>query len=432
MTLSRRALGRDSLWLGGARFLAPALARWRAEAMGIDVSSSRLLVLTFGNGWGNQRMSRQGSTLDTSVRTATDWDMPSNLAALGAYKNRLSIIRNLNNPFGKGLHGSGWSTLSVAPTDGRSPGGISFDRFMAKEIGKNDPFSSIALGISPKKGMPALSTSADGFRRPYPALASPLVAFEKIFGAAKAGSFETENALLDAVSADVKKIRSSLAGPEQSKLDQYVEGIGSIGKQLVARKKILEQRGQPPAPKASYTLGLDKAVMQAHFEVAGLALAYGLTRVAHISLMGFNDHNAGWASLGFPEDAHEQIAHVSGVSAEYSANAYNSIVQFQAKELAALIARLATVKENEKPLSERLTVVWLNSAGGKHHDGGNTHPCVVLGPSQGKLRLGRYVDLKEKTKTVSELFLAVAQSCGSAATSFGAPEACKEPLSELL
>jgi Protein of unknown function (DUF1552) len=432
MPLSRRRLLRNASSLGAAGFLAPALAQFRAEAEGVNDDRPLLLVLTFGNGWGHQGMSRAGTTLDTTVRSKTDWDLPTNLSPLLPHKNRLSIIRNLKNPFGKTLHGSGWSTLSVMPTDGRTPGGISIDRLVARETAKDSAFPSLALGISVKPGKPAVSASADGFGRPYPAFASPVDAFNRLFGAAGGSSLQAEQSLLDAAASDVRALRSTLGPSERQKLEQLVESYDAVQGQTLARAKIIAERGVPAKPTVGVSVGLDKALIRSHFEVAATAMAYGLTRVVHLSLLGFDAHNAGWDSLGFPGDAHEMVAHMQNVPAGFSTETYNAVVKFQAQELATFLSRLGQVSPFGRPLSDRLTVLWLNAGGGKHHDGGNTHPCVVLGPTSGPLQMGRYVDLPVNQKSISEAFLAISKACGAKIDVFGSPDHCKEPLSELL
>ncbi len=432
MTLSRRRLGVLASNLGRAAFLGPLLHRFRSEADGLQSAPWPLLVVTFGNGWGHQGMARIGTTLDTAVRSATDWDLPSTLKAFEPFKSRVSILRNLGNPFGGSLHGSGWSTLTVADTDGRTPGGISIDRLVALQMGKDDAFPSLSLGIGTAAGRPAVTTSADGFRRPFPAIASPEVAFATLFGFAVDGGLGPEQALLDSARQDIRRLQSQLAGSERQKLEQMLQSFESIGKQSDARRRVLLEKGVPPPLTLSYRLGLDKDVIGAHFATAAAAMQFGLTRVVHISLLGFDAFNAGWDSLGFPGDAHENVAHVSGVTAEYSTKAYHAVVQFQAAAIARFIEQLSTVRVGGVALSERLTVLWLNSGGGKHHDGSSTHPCVVVGPQSGLLKMGRYIDYPLRTQTVSEVFLAVAQNCGVKIDVFGDPRFCAGPLPGLL
>jgi hypothetical protein len=431
MKTSRRAFLERFSSLGAGSFLLPPLALWANEALGIDPAPRNpLLVLTFGNGWAHQGADhRNGATLDTVVRSETDWDLPTNLEALRAYKQRLSIVRKLTNPFSARLHGSGWSTLTVQKTDGRLPGGLSIDRAIAKATGASDPFTSLALGISHKPGIPAACASADGLNRPFPAVSSPLQAFDMLFGSDGLASIDGELALTNAALSQAREVRKKLAGPEAVKLDQYLSSIDEVARQLTGRKTTIAARGVPPKLTLTYKPGLEREVMQGHFEIARLALTFGFTRVVHISLLGFNDHNAGWNSLGFPGDAHEYVAHAAA-GKEYATNCFNAVVQFQAQELARLLSGLSQSTEGGQPLSDRLSVLWLNSAGGKHHDGANFHPVVLLNHAASKLRSNVYIELEQR-RPISELFLSVAQSVGAPLTTFGDPAYCDGPLGVL-
>jgi hypothetical protein len=425
MNAKRRAFLRRLGSLGAASFLTTPLSLLADEQ---TEARNLLLVLTFGNGWGHQGMDRRGQTLDTMIRSETDWDLPTNLEALRPQKDRLSIVRNLRNPFGGGLHGSGWSTLTVQPTDGRLPGGISIDRAIAGKVGMNDAFDSIALGIAAQAGRPPVCASADGIHQPFPAIASPTEAFNLLFGSEGVASLDAESLLNGAIASSIRDVRAKLAGPEAVKLDQYVSSIEAVANQQRARRASISIGGLPARPTLVYKPGLDKEVMRSHFDVARLAFAFGLTRVVHISLLGFNDHNAGWNSLGYAGDAHEYVAHVDAGPA-FSTACYNAVVQFQAQEIARLVAGLSNVIEKGVPLSTKLTVLWLNSGGGKHHSGSDSHPAVILNPVAAKLRNNVYVEMAGRP--ISELFLSVAQSVGANMMQFGHPDHCRGPLAAL-
>jgi len=173
-------------------------------------------------------------------------------------------------------------------------------------------------------------------------------------------------------------------------------------------------------------------MIRAHVDVIAHALAFGLTRVAHLSLLGFDAHNAGWDALGFGGDAHENLSHVSGYTAERATEAVRAVTKFKAGEIAYLMQRLQETAVGGRTLADSTVLLWVNSGGGKHHDGAGTHAAVLVGDGAGKLKTGRYLELPHQKHFISQVFLAVGQAAGVKADSFGDPKHCPGPLPALV
>lgn len=441
MHVARRKLLRGIGLGAGATFLSPLVSRLVSEAYGQAQNRLNLIVFTDGNGWGHQGMSRTGETLNTTVRSMDDWDLPEALAPLAPYKNRITIARPLFNPHDQNLHGNGWATLSVVNGDGHNPGGISLDRLVALSTGMMDPFPSIALAVALRKDRPPICNSSDGPRKPFPAIGHPLVAFTQMFGApgsnlaAVRAALQQEKSLLDGMAGDVDLARRALAGPERLKFDQLMESYRALERQMIERDAIFSKRPPPPAPAGGAALdklGLAPEVINAHADILANALSYGLTHVAHLSVLGNDAHNAGWGALGFPGDAHEDLSHISGGYDKPRATmAVMTITQFKAGVLARIAATLEKIPTGNGNLLDRTIMVWVNSGGGKHHDGYNTHPIVIIGGG-GKLKTNRYLEIPQMTRCISDAFLAVAQAMDVKVSVFGDPKHNKGPLPGLV
>ena len=431
--LSRRELAR-TLGLGGAAaLLGPLVGRLVSRARGEAPTRRLLFVLTDGNGWNHQG----GGDRDPALLDPSRADgLPAVLDPLAPLAEKVTVLRRLYNPHGRNLHGNGWATLSVAPSDHRHPGGVSIDRFVAREVGGDDPFPSVALGLSTRSDRAAVSTSADGPSRPFPAEASPARAFPRLFGAA--GSSEEalaalaeQRSVLDGLTDDVRRTESRLAGPERAKLEQMLGSLRDLEGQLAGRAAALMDRGVPGAPGESEA-GLRGETVRDHVEVAAHAYAYGLTRVVHLSIFGRDAHNVGWGFLGFPGDAHESVAHVGhGYDRDRSTEAYEAIIRFKAAEIAHLFGRLAAEEDGDGTLADRAVALWVNSGGGKHHEGTSHIPLVLVGDAGGALRGGGQLRYGGGEVCVSQVFLSVARAMGSRAEVFGDPEHCPGPLADL-
>lgn len=438
MLPTRRSLLRG-LSLGAATgFLSPVMRSLTQEARGAEPARKNLFVLTAGNGWGHQGMERNSPLLSpTNIRSPSDWDIADVLKPMEPLKARLSVCRPLKNPFDRNLHGNGWATLSMMRGDGANPGGVSVDRYVAlNSIAAKDPFPSVALGVALRDSSPPACASCDGPRKPYPAIGRPLVAYETLFGSA-AGQGDAEkvlaarDSLLDGMVADVERARQRLAGEQRLKLDQLLDSYRALENQLAAKRLILSKLTPPAAPSEKQNaLGLNVEAIRAHVDIAAHAVAFGLTHVVHLSVLGFNDHNAGWGALGFEGDAHENVAHVSGYTKEKSTAAYQAILTFEAELVARFYQTLAQFKTGDSLVSDNTFALWVNSAGGKHHDGGDTHAVVMVTDTSGSVKGGQFLD--KGGHTVSEAFLPVINAMGVKTDVFGDPAYCKGPVPGLV
>ncbi|MDX2053984.1 MAG: DUF1552 domain-containing protein [Polyangiaceae bacterium] len=443
-SISRRSFQR---WLGlgaAGALLAPLTRRLLAEAEGAAVAAPRFFVFTDGNGWGHQGMSRNAELLNTTIRSPTDWDVPNCLQALAPYRSELSIVRGLYNSHDGSQHGSGWATLSHMPKPAQGgPGGISIDRLVAQTLGAADPFSSIALGLSEfgRLDSPAECASADGEGQPFPAFNTPVRAFANIFGngvpmADQGGAIsllQRDKSLLDAACAETERLEKTLVGFERQKFQQMVTSCRGLEGRLTSRISTLGTATTPTAPAIALDrTGLDPEVIRGHVDVAIQAFALGMTHVAHLSVFGMDAHNDGWGFLGIPGDAHEDLMHGTKPYTQGHTECVRLIADYKARELAYFWGKLKEIPEGNGTMADSTVLIWVNSGGGKHHDGHDYNPIVILGNAAGKLQAGKFIEYGIYQRSVSDVFLSVAQALGVQAQSFGAPEDSKGPIGELL
>ncbi|MEM9187602.1 MAG: DUF1552 domain-containing protein [Myxococcota bacterium] len=409
-----------------------------AQGQGAEPKGRRLVVLTDGNGWGHQGMQRRGEPLDTTVRSPDDWDLPVCLSPFGPVASEVTIVRRLHNRGGGGLHGNGWATLSAVPPIANGPGGVSFDRWVAGEVHAEDPFPSVALGVTHKRDRAPVCTSADGPRRPFPAIASPLDAYEVLFGGDRDDlsaeqRLAEERSLLDGAIEDVDRARAELAAPERRKFDQLLDSFRGLERELGRRQEILGGNAIPPLPQGDLEArGLAPDVIRAHGSILAHAIGLGLTSVGHLSLYGLDAHNAGWGGIGYGGDAHESLMHLEGYTRERATEAVTEIARFKAAELMHIRNVLASFPEGDGTVADQTVFVWINSGGGKHHDGRDWQIVVTIGRPGGGFQAGRYIEAnRSERETINQVLLAVGQGLGVEHDVFGRPEDCPGPLAEL-
>jgi Protein of unknown function (DUF1552) len=405
-------------------FLYSAVQSLRQEASADNVRPQRVIFFVDGNGWGHQGHLRDSETLAVTPRSETDWDLPAVLSPLLPFQKELNVMRRFSNGTGRNLHGNGWGTLSsTASLDGNQrPGGVSIDRHLGRALFAGDAFPSLVFALSERSGSAPICCACDGPGQVAPAFTSPLRAWQTLFGSVGDGNADVvkatagERSLLDSVCNDIVNARKTLAGPEAQKLDQLLTSCRDFEQQLAKKLAILEKQGVPvpPSGKIEGMSGLKKELIRAQTELSIQALSFGLTHVVHLSMMGFDAHNAGWGDIGVPGDAHENIAHMkvaNWVRADYD-NAILKVFQFKSAELAYLWQRLKSIPEGGGTMADNSLVVWINSGGGKHHNGNDYIPVVTLGTLGGRVRAGRYLNYPFKERKMGDFFTGLAHAMG--------------------
>jgi uncharacterized protein DUF1552 len=415
-------LGAGSHLLGGIfKSLLP-------EALGASSLRKRLTLFTGANGFLEKFYT-------CASRTETDFDLSPVFQPVAAYKAKMVIASKFFNPFSKALHGNQHATLTVKEStkpgvaqERGPPGGISIDRLLAREIGSGDAFSSTASGRG-------ICVSADGPGQSFPSIGSPGQAFDTWFGggAAPAGgglpagdglevNFARKRSFLDVLRADIGRMNARLAGTERAKLDQYLESLRTLEQQLAQRGMAGAgcQKGARPADGAN--LG---DTLTAHVDVVLAAQRCGLTRVSHVLFEGMEGPHIVYNWLQDPRNHHDDH-HASDTPILLK------IATWWFTTIGRMVSGLANTPEGNGTMLDNSLVVFINTCGGTHHRGQETHPVVMFGSAGGALRTGRYLTYPQGQRCMSDFYVSLANMFDVPLTTFGDPSVCKGPLPGLV
>lgn len=433
MSRDRRDLLRRMGLGAAAGLLGPLAHGLRAEAQGAP-AKKRFILFTAGNGFIER-------SYTCTARSETDFDLNPVLEPLAPHRKDLLVVSKLYNPFDKALHGNQWATLSVVPSPDQKarqfrgpPGGISIDRLIGTKLYSGDPHPSTAIGLYYEGKF--LSTSADGPGKPFPALGNPVKAYATYFGNAalpEAGPMPAADDLLaqsrsvlDLVRGDVARLQGRLAAPERAKLDQFTESLRGVERQLT---EIVRARSagtcQPTMPgQDAFGGGLTPPVMSAMVDLTFSLHLCNMTHVSHISYLGFEAPFVRAAWLGDTVGWHNL----------HHQNKYDIIQKLDRyiiEKVAQMADNLARAQEGGGRMLDRAVVAFLNTCGGRHHTGHDSHAVVLVGGG-GALRTGRYLQFPLKQRCMSDLYVPMANAVGLPITTFGAPEHFKGPLPGVL
>ena len=315
-----------------------------AEAAG-DAPPLRFVTLYHPHGiaaelWGMQTADQQtplanGATESTnfSLTFANSILQPFDDAATygKSFKDKILILEGVDLMSNANGHDSAGTILTGSRIDSSAtkPMNSSLDQFLAVEqkLGASTAVTSIALGVGndDTKSGSTLSYGVGGAA--LPKIIDPVQAFNTLFGnfvapndsaaqAALAKQQAQGKSILDFIRGDIGRLRPRLATPEQNKLDQHLDALNDLEKQITAVSQMGSAQCMPVKPDATKFPKLKQynggepyfdAITDAHMALIAQAFACDITRFATLYM---NDLSYAGNPLNLPTDNHGSVAHV--------------------------------------------------------------------------------------------------------------------------
>ena len=440
--LMTRRSALKGLTLGaGASLLGPVLAQLTAQAAGAP-ARQRFVFVVQSNGIDPNHIIPSGLAVrkdkelpgnDSAIEMAlAGRELPAAIADLAPFSERLTLLRGLSgrsSEGGTGGHSTNHGALGCYPGS-QGPMAQTIDCALGEAL--PSIVQNVGLGILKKPDQTLnYQISASGAGKAMPIQCDPEQAFRGLFGSVVGGqnraAFDRRTNLLDFMRDDVKRARTSLAGEERAKLDDYLGSFESLylrqGKIDAIKPAMI---GALPRLDAQFAQPTEVNRLQAQFELGAAALIAGLTNVLTLTSGGGGQQYLAWPDLGIPIDGHE-IGHGKGVNGLTSADCFVKVRQYHCKLIAALAARLKSIPEGDGTMLDNTLIVYLSDSGEAHHPNLREWPVVLLGGLRGKLKPGgRFVQLpsygQKKHRTLSNLYLTLLQAAGKPRDKFGVPD----------
>jgi hypothetical protein len=371
-----------------------------------------------------------------------DFEFGPTLEPIAAFKNDVQIISGLahqNGTAGRdgpGDHARASATFLTGARPKKTSGedirvGISVDQLAASLVGHETRFPSLELSCD---GTRTSGNCDSGYScayqynlawrtatSPVTPESNPRLVFERLFGEGAASERSrnvaarqaAQKSILDFVMADAHTVARQLVPADRRKLDEYLEGVRAIERQ------VSRFAGPPPAvpdaklpdrPPPTYA---DHVRLLADMMV--LAFQTDSTRIATF-LLAHDGSNRSFPDLGVSEGHHE-LSHHQGDDERLKKIA--RIDRFYAEQLAYVLGRLRDVKESDgRSLLDHSMVVYASglSDGNRHrHD---DLPVILAGKAGGQLASGRHVKLPGE-QPMTNLYLTMLDLVGASQQSFG-------------
>jgi Protein of unknown function (DUF1552) len=355
----------------------------------------------------------------TPKTEGVDWEFTRTLKPLEAFRDRMVVISGLDQQQAAGHDGEVGGdhpracTAFLTGTHAKMTSGadihagVSVDQIAAREFGKHTQLASLEVGLESSEIVGACESaygcayydtvSWRNETTPLPMENRPRALFERLFGDGGTDpkvrlAIRTEDkSILDAVNADVKRLRGKVGGPDRAKVDQYLDAIRDVERRMtLAEKQDLKNLpvGVPPGAPEVFS---DYFKLMADLMV--LSWQTDMTRVITFQ-MGHEMSGRAYPELGFG-DAHHPCTHHQGDREKQEKT--TQINGLHTKMLAYYIGKLRDTKDGDGSLLDHSMVMY-----GAGLSDANLHlytdlSLVLIGGGDGTIQGGVHVRYPKRT-----------------------------------
>jgi hypothetical protein len=373
------------------------------------------------------------------------YDLPPELEAIAACKDRISILSGYNCPLdGKGnlAHQSGWQGIrSGAVRGGATVIGPSYDTFIADAIGQDTRFRSLEISGA---GDPKVSYSYRNISVVNPSEVDPAAFYARVFGPdfrdPNAADFKPDprvmvrQSVLSAIADKRQKLLSQVGAADRARLDEYFTSLRTVEQQIA-----MELR--KPEPNLACVAGTAPEHMDASHELSQvtkthdllarvmvMALACGQTRVFNVALSESNDtvYREG------QDRSHHQMSHEEPVDEKlgYQPITTSYVLDYM-KIWTNFVQLLDSVKEGDRTLLDNSLVFAHSDTNFAKTHAVDGIPMMLAGNAGGKIKSG--IHLPGNGDPVTRVALTIMQVAGVTVDKFGVDSLeTSKPLNALL
>ncbi len=340
----------------------------------------------------------------------TNYQMPSTLAPIARYREKMTIFSGLDHRGRNGHEGwKAWMTGSAA-------GSVSMDQLVAGHVGAHTRYSSIQLTCGTPPGDARLSYTKEGVALPM--VGRPSVLYQTLFRSDSDKSridylLEGNSSVLDGVLEEAQSLGRQVSQRDQKKLDEYLASVRDVEKKLQKQRAWL----QKPFPKSDYVLPQFDPVSpelaleceSVMYDLMALALTTDSTRVLTFLVPGWSQVfniegrrlSAGYHGLSHHGNEAKKIAD------------YNLIGQEHVKRFGLFLDKLNAHRDTDGQSLLDSTAVILGSGMGDSntHDNSNL-PTLVVG---GGFSHGKHCAIDRRasnSRRLGDFYLSLMQGYG--------------------
>jgi hypothetical protein len=307
--------------------------------------------------------------------------------------------------------------------------GPSIDHAIAKQL-KVAPFLFHPTGYSGNNLLNTFDDAGERVPNEYELRAS----FDKWFGSFMPPSTtpdpkallrkQADQAILDFLNDDAKRLRTRLAGPERLKMDAFIDGLNLLQQKI-------NGSGAPTAtcqkPARPGTATFTPETIQTMLQLTAQLLACNLTRVATLNIDPVNSGKMSWLPGPLANLAvHNDIAHGFRPGDPVTGRNLSIVHRWYAQQVAYFIDQLKGIQEGNGTVYDNTIILWSNELGDPSQHLNNNVPFVIAGGG-GTFKRGTYLKFgigtsyKDPQDSHGRLLTSIANQYGMNTTAFGDP-----------
>ena len=273
--------------------------------------------------------------------------------------------------------------------------GRSIDQLHAQRFGREMPLPSLQLDIGPNSGgggsgyhpLYAQRISWASATEPLPAIRSPRIAFDRIFGQGyspedRSNRREARRSILDRIAEGVARLRTELGAVDRVAMEKYLTDVRELERRIElveARSASGEERALPEAPAAVPDSWMEH--MEIMFDLQVLALESDMTRVISFKT-GVSSSNRIFPGSGVLKAFHATSHHANDPATIYD---YNQISTYRISAMRYLLEKLRDTTEAGVPLLDKTAIIWGSAMGDPNLHSTRRCPLVLMGRANGAL-----------------------------------------------
>jgi hypothetical protein len=369
-------------------------------------------------------------------RVGADYDLKPELAVIGPYKNKVTVLSGFNCILGGRPNLAHWSGIMAtftgsAPSKGGMGGGSTdfptIDCLVADAIGTGTRFRSLEIACT---GQTGVSYSMRAGSTVNPSEVDPVSLYRRIYGPEfqdpNKGEFKPDPAImlrqsvLSSVKDDRDDLMRTVGVADRTRVDQYFTSVREMEQQLGL---MLEKPARadacvvPKEPEKSELGPTWETAVRNHDLLAQLIVSALACNQTHVFNVAFSTAPSNLRKAGSPVSFHE-LTHEEPVDEQLGYQPQSTFFMEKSMETFASMLRLmdGTKEGNGTLLDHSLVLATSESNYAKIHSI-ESLPIMVAGTAGGRWRSGTHISGKGDPS--SRVGLTIQQALGMPVSSWG-------------
>jgi hypothetical protein len=360
-----------------------------------------------------------------------------------SFKNKVTLIDGVDLATGveSGTNGHDASCIILtgsAPRRAQSQN-ESLDHFLAvtHQLGSTTPITSLPLAVGYHGSETGRNLSYGPTGVPMSPIINPVDTYALLFGGAGSGNPQAAGqASLSYLRADIARLKSRVPASERAKLEQHLDALSDIEKQVTSVRALAEGCTRPPAPATASFPKVDaydggvpflEMVLDAQIDLLAQALACDLTRFA--TLFVFYACGPRSMASASAEWIHINVAHTYSPAKPDTVEALAAYNRFYFGKVARLLRQL-----DQFGVLDSTLVYASSDMGNPAQHSLRRVPTLLAGGANGRIRTGQRLSVPDGTPN-NRILVSIAQAFGVDVDHYGigqTPDDTTGALSSLL